>query len=161
MIEQRELWRIISLLIFVMNRERTLLLQTRIHRINTCMHGGRNWESTTTEIFGPNGLCLILMNVCRMGYNTEILGGTRVWRPMRWWCGHYNLPELLTQPLVQPKPRRRIWDPPQESSFVSIFLPNAVPKPKQSAAHWWNIHRKDLASCIIWDIFQERYIGGI
>ena len=35
MIEQRELWRVSSLLIFVINRERTLLLQTHIDRINT------------------------------------------------------------------------------------------------------------------------------
>ena len=37
MIEQRELWRISSLLIFVINRERTLLLRTRIDRINTIL----------------------------------------------------------------------------------------------------------------------------
>ena len=35
MIEQRELRRISSLLIFVTNRERTLLLRTHIDRINT------------------------------------------------------------------------------------------------------------------------------
>ena len=38
MVEQRELWRISSLLIFVINREQTLLLRTRIDRINTSVY---------------------------------------------------------------------------------------------------------------------------
>ena len=115
MIEQRELWRISSLLIFVTNRERTLLLRTHIDRINTgtpILIGKFDfsdaYKSMTMWGHTSAASCICHENIAYI-YLRLTLGGSPC--PPLWW----SMSEINTN-LANDILARADWDPSRTNS---------------------------------------------